>query len=131
MYSYNTGYVSIPRVHAAYVRARWRFVADRVILLEKKVVVAARIHAGLRGVVHGAQSQGSSPPPTSHHLRRKQLFGLDACGVRLQVFSKLGNILIELPEYDISSVAPQDLGLRYLRHFTHLVGIPHHELTGF
>src|SRR5438132_544927 len=56
------------RVHPANMRARWRLVADRIILLVKKIVVALSIST-LRGIIlQGTKGQRRTATPAPQHL---------------------------------------------------------------
>ena len=46
-----------------------------------------------------------------------------------QIPAKFGDPLVQLAEDDVASVAPQDVGLRYLRRFAHFVRVTQYEFA--
>src|SRR4051812_19884334 len=111
----DTRYLCVSWVCSADVRAAGRYHSPRVVFLEKKIVIAFWIFTKLRVVMKWAQCQRRTAPPPAHHLRSGKLLVSRAIRVRLYIFSKFRDTLMEFAKDDIRTVLSEDLRFGFLK----------------
>jgi len=63
------------------MRAQWSLIADRVLRLKKKVVVAFWVYSERGIIVHRTQGERSAAAPTPHHFGGQELPGFKIWGI--------------------------------------------------